>query len=291
VTRDIRDALTDLVQQAVEEAVTDPENAAARLDRIARPGSIPALKSWPAPSQTARHRAQTAVCKAVSAIEALDPQTRGNIVYTQLRELPEVGYDFKTCTDDEELALAPLLTHCLSPQAGLYLAVLTAYRFTPVIAEHTTDDGKVNLFAPDVRASLARRANRLALVESNLWYLAALGNHEILAPYAVRYDLARYAWDQKQPGHILCLRCATHVHYQRHSRPKTHRDGRCRPCSRGRPDAWPPHATEPDRRGTWWLHCQTPGCHHTFIGRADQLRCPHCRLNKTTASQRKPLTQ
>jgi hypothetical protein len=291
MTRDIRDGLTDLIQRAVEQAIVDPEGAAARVDRIVPPAAVPALEGWPTPSRDARKRGQMVVCHAVSAIEALSPQVRGDVVYTELAELPNVGYEFKPCTDREDLALAPLLTHCLSARAGLHLAVLTSYRFSPVIARHKTDFYEVDLFASDVRASLARRANSLALLESHLWFIATLGDPEIIPPYAVRFDLARYTWDRNQPGHILCLRCAAHVHYRRKPRPGTPRDGRCRPCSRGRPNTWPTHAIEPDRRGTWWLHCQTPGCSTAFTGRADQLRCPHCRLDTTTRSKRTPLPQ
>jgi hypothetical protein len=291
MTRDVRDALTDLVQQAVEQAMADPESAAARVDRIVPPGSIPALEGWPTPSPHARQHAQTVVCRAVAAIEAFDPQLQGEVIYTGLAELPEVGYSFKTCTDSEELALAPLLTHCLSAKAGHLLAVLIAYRFTPSIARRKTQDGEVDLFKPAIRTKLAHRANSLALVESNLWFLATLADPEIVPPYAVRYDLARFTWDRRQPGHILCLRCGTHLHYHRPARLGTHREGRCRPCSRGRPDTWPTHAIEPHTRGTWWLHCQTQNCPNTYAGRANQHRCPQCRLDNTTPSQRKPLAK
>jgi hypothetical protein len=291
MTTDVRDALTDLVQRAVDEAIADHEGTRGRVDRIVPPGSIPALEAWPSPSPEARQRGQAVVCRAVAVIEALDPQVRGDVVYTGLNELPEVGYAFKTCTDGDELALAPLLTHCLSAEAGHLLAVLTAYRFTPVIAQRKTEYGAVDLFAPDIRAMLAYRVNSLALVESNLWFLARLTDSEIVPPYAVRYDLARFMWDRRQPGHTLCLRCGSHVHYRKPARSGTHRQGRCRPCSRGRPDAWPAHAIEPDRRGTWWLSCQAQGCPNTFIGRAHQLRCPQCRLDRITPSQRKPLAQ
>jgi hypothetical protein len=264
-----------------------PRSRPRRSDRS--PRSIPGLESWPTPPRAARKRAQTEVCRAVSVIEALDSGVRGDRVLTQLAELPDVGYSFKPCTDGDELAVAPLLTHCLSDEAGFHLAVLTAYRFIPVIARKKTENGEVDLFAPDVRASLANRANNLALVESNLWFLASLGDADIVTPYAVRYDLAHYAWDPQQPGHILCLRCASHTHYRRQRRAETPRDGRCRHCSRGRPDDWPTHATEPHTRGTWWLRCQTPDCPNTYVGRANQLRCPHCRLNRTTPAQRKQL--
>jgi len=274
MTGDIRDDFTDLVQQAVEEAIAQPETAAARIDRIVPPGSIPDLEGWPTPSPHARQRAQAVVCLAVTAIEALDPRLKGDIFYTGLAELPEVDYSFKTCTNGEDLALAPLVTHCLSERAGHLLAVLTAYRFNPLIARHKTQDGEVDLFRPEIRTMLAHRVNCLALVESNLWFLASLEDSDIVPPYAVRYDLARFMWDRRQPGHILCLRCGCHVHYRRDARLGTPREGRCRPCSRGRPDDWPTHAIEPDSRGTWWLHCQTQDCPNTFAGRAHQLGCP-----------------
>jgi hypothetical protein len=287
---DRRDLVTGWVQQAVEEAIADMENVAARMDSIVPPGSIPLLSGWPEPSWAARKRAQEVVCQAVSSIQALEPQLRGDVVYTELRELPEVEYSFATCSEDQQLSLAPLITDCLSGRAGNLLIVLLAYRYTPTIARFPFKTGcKVDLFADDIREALARRANALLLLESNLWYLASLGGFNGVAPYAVRYDLARHMWDANQPGHVLCLRCGSHVHYRRLARPGVQRHGRCRPCSRGAPDAWPAHATEPETQGLWWLRCQTEGCSQPFIGRADQLRCTQCRLDRNAATRRRPL--
>jgi hypothetical protein len=96
-------------------------------------------------------------------------------------------------------------------------------------------------------------------------------------------------WDPNQPGHILCLRCGSHVHYRRRARRGTIRQGRCRMCSRGMPEHWPAHATEPETQGLWWLRCQTERCSQTFIGRADRLRCTQCRLDRYAATRRRPL--
>jgi len=291
MTRDVRQELSDLVQQAIEEAIADPEVAPARVDRLLPPGSVPALEGWPSPSLHARVRAQIIVCHAVATIEALDPEVRRDVVYTGLNELPQVGYSFKSCSDGDDLVPAPLVVHCLAAEAGHVLAKLIAHRFTPVYARPEPDDQEGHLLAGDVRRAIARRLNSLVLVESNLWYLASLGDTDLVVPYAVRYDLARFMWDREQPGHVLCLRCGSHVHYRRPARYGTPRHARCRPCSRGNPDAWPSHASEPHTRGTWWLRCQAQDCTHIFVGRADQLRCPHCRLDTTTLSRRKPLVR
>jgi hypothetical protein len=297
---DIRDSLTDLVQRAIDEAIAYPDRAAARIDRLLPPGSVPAVEGWPSPSLHARVRAQIIVCDALSALEALDPRLRGDVVYTELRELPEVGYEFKPCAEIDELDLAPLISHCLSAEAGRVLATLAAYRFTPTLvrkAENEDEDkeeeegeGKdADLLQGRVRRGISRRLNAFALVESNLWYLASLGDPDIVVPYAVRYDLARLLWDRQQPGHIFCLRCGEHVHYKHPARARNPRKARCRPCSRGEPDAWPANAIEPHTRGTWWRLCRAECCIHVYIGRTDQFRCPHCRLDTTTPSRRKPL--
>ena len=289
MTIDIRDQITDLVQQAVEEAIADPEGAAERVEQLLPSGSVPPVAGWPAPSAHARRRAQGVVCHAVAVVQALERKARGDVVYTQLRELPEVEYAFKPCTQDHELALAPLLTYCLSDHAGLVLATLTGYRFAPVFIRNKGQDDEVDLFEGKVRRGLSRRLNAFALVESHLWFLAGLGDPNLVVPYAVRYDLARFLWDRQQAGHLLCLRCGDHHHYKHPEHADKPRTGRCRPCSRGKPDAWPAHALEPHTRGKWWLLCRAEACSRTYIARADKLRCPNCRLDKTTPSHRRPL--
>jgi hypothetical protein len=123
----------------------------------------------------------------------------------------------------------------------------------------------------------------------NLWWFAANGGYAGPPPYAVRYDLARWLWHPSITGTIFCIRCGDELRYERRARPEA-RTARCRRCSRGPANDWPPHAVEPHCRGTWLLRCTHDGCSDIFVGRRQAQHCRRHRLNRLTSSMRRPTT-
>jgi hypothetical protein len=142
----------------------------------------------------------------------------------------------------------------------------------------------------DFRVRLARFPSYEAL----LWDLAAAeGGPSHRVPYAFAFYALEWFWDPEVHAldriEIPCLRCGRPINPRRPL--KLTAAPRCPHCAKESPKARtsPAHALAPDGRGRWWLLCRAEGCSNAFVGRADQLRCPHCRSSRTTPHKRKSL--
>jgi hypothetical protein len=277
-----------LIQALVDRAFDDPRSrrkigrSLFRSDRIGRP-----VGDWrpPTPADLQRANAQSAVA-ALAARSFVRAQGVRHL-YTSLRELPRLRVGW------EPLRPAPAIPP--APLVYIFCGFEAARPITTLIAYLDAWDKQLG-WDDQVRAGMLRRLNAFAQVELNLWWFAANGGYVDPSPYAVRYSLASLLWHPSIPGAIFCLRCGDELHYQRRARSRpgtedaTARTARCRACSRGREDAWPDHALEPYRRGTWLLRCDRQGCDQIFVGRRQARYCKHHRLSRLTPSARAKTT-
>jgi hypothetical protein len=291
VTRaqDIRDKRSDAVQRLVDEAFDNPANRgpAAALLFGDQPVQGPP-GSWPPPTIAGERRAH-AQCRA--AAEAAHNQLRAEgteELATGLHEFPRAGIVWDPLRPGQRLPLLPLVRSLLDDETLRRTMKLASLVHT----RHTAP-----LFHADIRKSQLLRLNSFARLEIELWRRAAIGGHAESPPYTVRFYLARWFWDPSISGTIFCLRCGDELHYTRRERThttstatETHptRTARCRTCSRGRENDWPPHAHEPFARGTWLLQCAAPNCTQLFIGPRQARYCESHRLRHLTPSKRVP---
>jgi hypothetical protein len=144
-----------------------------------------------------------------------------------------------------------------------------------------------------IRDELEVRLAELIAVEDTLWQFAAeQGGPSGRIPYAFAFRALEWFWSPKVHAGGLrspttCLRCGAFM------LPRGRIGGlplcaHCTKNSRARRQ-WPDHAIAPAGRGTWWLACLAEDCSNAFVGQANFLRCPNCRLSRVSPSKRKPL--
>lgn len=282
--RDPRDVLADRVQRFVEDAIDNPTKRPKITHFLfgEQPRMVGPLPGrWPPPTARARERASVQCLAAAEAAREALTAMGVSILYTSLRELPEVSVVWEPLRPEQKLPPAPLV-HCLTDErARDVMAKLALYAFS----RHTAKYRDQHAFA-----QLRRRLNAFARLEINLWSFAADSGHLEPPPYAVRYDLARWLWHPSIAGDIFCLRCGDELRYVRSQRTargagrvqRDSRTARCRACARGAEDNWPPYELEPEpyRRGTWLLRCQFSGCARAFVGRCNAVYCPRHRASR-----------